>query len=112
MPGWSPDGRHIVGDPDIGVVIYTPQTKRARTILSDAVARAQWLADGRRIVFFDRTRIGSIDVDSGHQTIAAFPALPGVQLDYLSVASRDGSTLYVRQTLEQGDVWLVQFAKK
>jgi hypothetical protein len=41
-----------------------------------------------------------------------FAALPGVRLTDDSVLSRDGSMLYVRQKLEQGDIWLVRFDEK
>jgi eukaryotic-like serine/threonine-protein kinase len=112
MPSWSPDGKQIVGDPENALVIYSPGARQVRTILRRDVARAQWLADGRNIVFFDRRRVGSMDVESGREKIAPFVMLPGVQFDFTSVMSRDGSTLYARQTLEQGDIWVAHFAEK
>ena len=114
---WSPDGRRLAGTirteerGPAGIAVYTPATSRAER-LSDRGIAPHWLPDGRRIAFFERDRIGILDVASRRMTHAPMAALPGVELDNSAVAprlSRDASTIYVRQTLEQGDIWMVRF---
>jgi hypothetical protein len=63
------------------------------------------------VLFFENQRIGLLDLESRRDVTVPF-SLPGVQLDYSSVLSRDASALYVRQRLEQADVWLVRLEKK
>jgi hypothetical protein len=70
-----------------------------------------WLRDGRRIAAFEDGRISIVDLDTGRTTTAPFASPAGVHLDDLSLPPRlspDNSTLYVRQTLEQGNVWIVR----
>jgi len=110
---WSPDGEHIVGllNPDPGLVVYSLRTRRSEVVLRRVIAWPQWLPDSRHVVFYERQNIGILDLDSRRETSAPFP-LPGVQLGFTSMLSNDGSTLYVRQTVEQGDVWLVRFTNE
>ena len=107
---WSPDGQRIIGTMDRGVVIYSPGTRRSE-IVHGRGDFPQWLPDGQKVVFFVKQNIGILDLGSRRETLTPLTPLPGVQLDYTSILSRDGATLYVRQTLEQGDIWMVRFER-
>jgi Tol biopolymer transport system component len=107
---WSPDGRKLASIVKHGIGIYDLQTRRSETVL-DRGTLPQWLPDSRHIVFYDNSGPGVLDLDT--RRVTATPVeLPGVAWGDMTVPrwmSSDGSTLYVRQTLEQGDVWLAQF---
>jgi serine/threonine protein kinase/WD40 repeat protein len=126
---WSPDGTRLVGSfdsftqstarqptpaiPQRGIGVYSLPTGRFALAL-DHGRSPQWLPDSRRVVFFEQQSIGILDADTWAVSTIPFPPLPGVELDDTVVAPRvssDGKTLYVRQTLEQGDIWLVHLSK-
>jgi eukaryotic-like serine/threonine-protein kinase len=117
FPAWSPDGSRLVlslravnGDTIPGAVVYTLATRQYR-VVSERGHSSQWLPDAKRIIFFEKNSIGVADVDSGTVTTHKVAPIPGAHLDDAVLApriSRDGSTLYIRQVLEQGDIWLVQ----
>jgi len=112
-PRWSPDGKsllvEIIGSPDVAV--YSPQTRRLEKVLDRGVA-LRWLPDSKHIAFFENQSIGILDLDTRIATTNAFAPLPGVEFDDTSPRlSKDGSTMYVRQMLEQGDIWMVRFEK-
>ena len=108
---WSPDGQQIVGTADGGVILYSPATHRSEKVLPHG-EWPQWLPDGKKIVFFDRNRAGIFDLASRQVTPAPLAPAAGAQLDSRSILSRDGSTIYVRQTQEQGDIWMMAFQKQ
>jgi len=127
-PKWSPDGTRLVGaivnhraaglhqriPAGGGMAVYALPTGQSKTLASSGRS-PHWLPDGKRIAFFERDRIGVVDADSGRVTTIAFPPLPGVSVEDSAVAPRlsiDGSTLYVRQTIEEGDVWLLRPGKE
>ena len=112
---WSPDGTRIVGGfkdrPGFG--IYSLQTRRLEPVLTHGIY-PQWLPDGKRILFFEKDDLGIVDLSSGGVTTNAV-TIPGAAWEDRAVPrrlSRDGSTLYVRQMLEQGDIWIAQFEKQ
>jgi eukaryotic-like serine/threonine-protein kinase len=110
-PTWSPDGRRLVGARNEGIVIYTPATKQLETVLPHGTS-PQWLPGGGGILFFHKGRIGLFDLATRQERTVTFTPLPGMQLDWTTTLSRDGSTLFARQNVEQGDIWLVRFDKK
>ncbi|HEU4889213.1 MAG TPA: protein kinase [Thermoanaerobaculia bacterium] len=110
-PTWSPDGERIVGKSATGIVMYSFATKRIETVLN-AGERPQWLPDGRNVVFFEPDRVGILNLDTRVRTATPLPALPGVQMERTAVLSLDGSTVYARKILEQGDIWMVRFEKQ
>jgi eukaryotic-like serine/threonine-protein kinase len=112
LPTWSPDGKQLAGNvfKAPGIVVYSLQTGRAEKIL-DHGANPLWLPDGRHLAVFGKQSVGIVDLDSRRVTTAAIALPPGVQFGGAAIThlSRDGSTLYLRQTLEQGDIWWVRF---
>ena len=116
---FSPDGSRLAGymnDPrgrPAGVAVYSIPTARHEKVLDRGVSPL-WLPDGRHIAAFDRESISIVDLGSHQVTTTPFTALAGVHLDDTTAAPRlsgDGSTLYLRQTLEQGNIWMVHFEK-
>jgi serine/threonine protein kinase/Tol biopolymer transport system component len=115
---WSPDGRHLVGairnaatGGVSGIAVYAPATRVVER-LSDRGVAPQWLPGGDRIAFFDRRQVNIVDMVSRRVTSASVSPPTGVVLHSTAVSprlSRDASTLYVRQALEQGDIWMVRF---
>lgn len=109
MPKWSPAGQHILSHSSNGIVICSLATREVRKVLSRPVLQAQWLQDGKRIFFVERDRLGILDLDSGREVTAPLPAVPGARIDFSISLSNDGSTLYLVQILEHGDIWFARF---
>jgi serine/threonine protein kinase len=108
---WSPDGTRIVGDAGSSATIYTLQTRRFITI-PDLGSSPQWLPDSKHLVFFDKGKIAVLDVESGKAVRSAVTPPPGVELENAALwprVSNDGATLYVPQTLEQSNIWMLRF---
>jgi eukaryotic-like serine/threonine-protein kinase len=106
---WSPDGARLVGRIDGGALgLYSLRRRQVEKLL-DHGRWPQWLPDSRRIVFFEKQSIGILDLDTRRVTINAVSQQPGLELTPAAPRlSRDGSTLYARQTLELGDIWLAR----
>ena len=116
-PKWSADGTQLVG------VLGPPaSTERRISIFSLPAHRLEilnpgrwpfWLPDGRRVVFFENENIRILDVASRHVSTASFTPPPGVELGsgIAPRLSNDGSSLFLRQTVEQGDIWIARFEK-
>lgn len=112
-PSWSPDGVHILAEvvksPDIA--IYSLETRELEKILDHGM-KPRWLPGGRRVMFFDGENIGVYNLDTKAVTSQPFDKPPGGEVSNAARVSGDGSTLYMRQTLEQGDIWMVRFEKE
>ena len=112
LSGWSPDGTRLVGtDSRRQIIIYSPGTRRFEG-LAVAGSRPRWLPDGRHIAFFEAGRISVFDLATRSLKSGALTLPAGV--DVAAVPPRlssDAATLYLRQTLEQGDVWLMRPGK-
>jgi Tol biopolymer transport system component len=111
-PAWSPDGSRIAGTLDDGSVgAYSPASHQFEKLFDRGVA-PQWLPDGKRLLFFDNRNAGVFDLATNRKAIDPVP-LTGVELTGGTppLLSRDGSTLYARQKLELGDIWLMRFEK-
>jgi Tol biopolymer transport system component len=108
-PKWSPDGERLLGI-NPGIVIYSLRTRQLQPVL-DRGNWPQWLPDGRHIAFFDKRSVGIFDLDSRRVTSTFAPTDVDLStaIAVSPFLSRDGSTLYVRQAIEQGDIWLVHF---
>ena len=116
-PRWSPDGKQLifrVADEDPGIGFYSPETRRFDKIPATGVStEPEWLPGGRRVAIFGNQNTRILDLDSRSMTSAPFQPPQGVDFEIVSPRlSKDGSTLYARQMLEQGDVWMVRFEKK
>jgi len=116
-PQWSPDGHSLLGFPADetkgiylpGVAIHSLDTHRTVKVLDRGVP--YWLPNGHRIAFFEDRESGVLDLDTGRITIHPFTPPPGVELEHSfgpPVLSADGSTFYVRQTVERSDIWIVR----
>ena len=115
---WSPDSTRVAGaydtqtltGPNAGIILYTLRTRRAEKVFDTGV-RPQFLPDGQRLVFFERDRVGILDLDTRQVTRAPWAPMPGAQVDLYSalpVLSKDGTTLFIRYIHEQGDIWVVR----
>jgi Tol biopolymer transport system component len=115
-PKFSLDGKQLVGSvPGRGGIVVCPLATRKVTRVLDRGLFPQWLAGGNRIAFFEKGSIGILDLDRQQPIAASFKATPGVELDDAVAGpriSRDRTALYVRQTIEQGDIWMVRFEKE
>ena len=117
---FSPDGAQLLGIPVTkegapvpGIELHSLESRRS-VRLRDRGASPQWLRDGR-VVFSEEDSIGVLDAVTGKETLRPFAAPPGVSLRDNPVGPRlasDGASVYIGQTLEQGDIWLVQLVKK
>ncbi|HYK04135.1 MAG TPA: protein kinase [Thermoanaerobaculia bacterium] len=124
-PRWSPDGTRLAGTvinssagslhqrakaaQNAGIGVYWLTQRRPEQLVNYGQG-AQWLPDGR-IVFFESDKVGLLDPRTRVVTMVPFAPIPGLQFDtadILPTLSADGQTLYFRQTLEQGDIWLVR----
>jgi Tol biopolymer transport system component len=126
-PKWSPDGQFIVArdrrvlsaqrvrrsDFPGAIILYSLRTRRAEK-LSESGVSPHWTPDGKKIVYFERQDIRILDLASRALTIVPFTPLAGGQIDLRdgSRMSQDASTLYVLQTVQQGDIWMVRFPEQ
>jgi eukaryotic-like serine/threonine-protein kinase len=113
-PRWSPDGGRIAGEmpsnaANKGITVYSLDSRRTEK-LSDSGRNPLWLPGGHRIVFFDENGVEIVDLDSHRRTTTPWMPPRGTRLGHCHL-SPDGKTLYVRQMVEQGDVWIAHFAK-
>ncbi|HEV7241840.1 MAG TPA: protein kinase [Thermoanaerobaculia bacterium] len=111
---WSPDGKHVLARNQTTKesVVVSVLTRRVENVLKANVS-PRWLPDGRRVVYVENHQIEILDLETGQATRQPFPPLDGVELDNTSPRlSKDGTTMYVRQMLEQGDIWTMRFEKK
>ena len=115
---WSPDGSRVAGrvrDPRGGIAVCAVATKKVERV-SDGGVSPQWLPDSRHLLIFDKGAMLTIDIANRNVTRADFAAPPGVRVGSGVSApprlSHDGATLYVRQTIEEGDIWLLRFAQR
>ena len=122
-PRWSPDGQFIVArnrrvmnaqlvkknDVAGAVVLYSLQTRRAETLADRGVA-PQWTPDGKKVIYFESQEVRILDLATRSLKIVPF-TLPGssrVDLRDASRVSRGARTLYVLQSIQQGDIWMVR----
>jgi eukaryotic-like serine/threonine-protein kinase len=108
-PRWSPDGTRIVGTLENGFGIYSLKSRSVEKVRDRGVL-PQWFPDGRHILFFEHDGAHVLDLDTRSVTPGSGP-YPGVAWDdetFTRRLSADGSILYVRQILEQGDIWIAR----
>jgi len=122
---WSPDGQFIIArdqpnfvvqqsaseDMPGAIILYSLRTRRAEK-LSEKGGSPHWTPDGKKIVYFEQQAIRILDLESRSVRTAPFTSPAGAEIDLRRPAarlSRDGATLYVRQVIHQGDIWLMRF---
>jgi Tol biopolymer transport system component len=111
---WSPDGKYLLtrNQATKESVVVSVLTRGVENVLK-ANLSPRWLPDGRRVVYVENHQIVILDLQTGQATRQPFPLLEGVELDNTSPRlSNDGATLYVRQMLEQGDIWTMRLEKE
>ncbi len=109
---WSPDGKRLVAD--VGgapsVAVYSLESRRLEKVLNRG-DRPRWI-DDKRIAFFDDKSINVLDLETRTVTSSPFAPVPEIWLDAVTPRfSRDGKVLYARQTIEQGDIWMMRVQK-
>jgi eukaryotic-like serine/threonine-protein kinase len=105
---WSPEGRRLLCTMADGTAVVYSLDTHATTKVLDRASSAQWLPDGRHVAFLEKGSAGVLDLDRGTPTTKPFQAPAGVELTRIS---KDGSTIYLLQTTERGDIWLAKFRK-
>ncbi|MFL6246581.1 MAG: protein kinase domain-containing protein [Thermoanaerobaculia bacterium] len=126
---WSPDGQYIaardqsaliaqIATPSAvpgAIMLYSLRTRQVEK-LSDSGSSPQWTPDGKKVVYFERQDVRIVDLESHTTRIVPFTALPGDQIDLRGTASarlsRDGTTLYVREAIQQGDIWIAALSRE
>ena len=126
IPVWSPDGTRLAGaivadtaagmhqatakEGWRGIGVYSMLTGKSETVLPHGLS-PQWLPGGKHIVFFDKTAIGILDLETRTAKTTPYTPIPGIDLDDLGVWPRlaaNGTLLYTRKVSEQGDIWTVR----
>jgi serine/threonine protein kinase len=111
---WSPDGKQIAGNVRGAVAVYSLQTHRIETVFDHGDA-PQWL-DQKHLLFFEKDAPKVLDLAT--RRVADMPgaaASAPVELAdglFQRRLSTDGSTLYVLQVVDRGDIWIAQFAAR
>ena len=121
---WSPDGQFIAfrdqrepdnqratpNDPTGAIALYSLRTHQAERLSPSGFA-PHWTPDGTKLVYFERHDVRILDVKTREQKIVPVPPAGDTEIDLRNIPrlSQDGATLYVRQTTQQGDIWMVRF---
>ena len=123
-PRWSPDGKRIIagltnvrtGDAP-GIALYSLEKRRWEKLL-DRGYIPRWLPDGKGIVFFENRSMGVLDLETRAVTMTPVPGLPEKLESEGNTGtpdfklSADGTTVYVKQRQQQGDIWLMRPGKQ
>ena len=107
-PSLSPDGKRFAGSTGLalfgstpGIWIYSLDSKRYEQLI-DRGDFAQWLPDGKRLLFRDGDKIAMIDVASKKVRPIPLPRpITGFAL------APDGRALYLQERTSEADIWLV-----
>ena len=113
-PQWSPDGKQLLGVANRRIAVYTVATRQLVPLAEGGIS-PQWLPDGKHIVFFRDQQIMVLDIDTRAVTASVLPSSMKADFDDRSVRprlSKDGSTLYMRQSLAQSDIWMMRLEKE
>ncbi len=108
---WSPDGKKLAGQINLrrdnitaGITIYDLATERY-TALTDVGRNPAWLADGRRLLFTDDSRLKLLDTATGdHEEI--FSVSP-YEINSVTIAP-DQTGIYYELSSREADVWLLE----
>jgi Tol biopolymer transport system component len=100
---WSPDGRLLAGElPTPGIAVYSLDTGRLER-MTESGSGPVWLADGRTLLYLERGRIFTLDLQS--RTPRELLA-PRANSEFRSVSPGPNSrTLFVVRATFEGDIW-------
>jgi len=113
-PRWAPDGELLAGvsEPndavDSPIAVYSMRTRKLEFLTRGRALR--WLPDSRHLVFLQGQDIAVVDIASRRVITAPLTVPRGVDLNNFRL-SNDGTSIYVRQNVEQGDIWIASFEK-
>jgi eukaryotic-like serine/threonine-protein kinase len=104
----SPDGKLFAGSSGLpefgsaaGIWIYSLDSKRYEQ-LTDRGDYAQWLPDGKRLLFHEGDKLATIDLAS--KKVRPIP-LPRPIISF--AVAPDGRALYLKERTSKADIWMV-----
>jgi serine/threonine protein kinase len=107
---WSRDGRQLACDltdrgyRSLGLYVESVDTGERRR-LTDSGSEPVWLADNRRLLYWDAGAIRLLDTETGRSSVVV-PALRAPrQIDCFDV-STDDAFIVISETTSQSDIWL------
>jgi TolB protein len=110
---WSPDGSRIAGYIDRpaggfgGIVVYNLETRDYEN-LTDRGLRPRWLADGRHLLYYKVNSRTIFILDAQTRRVREVPLrLDGTFQPWNVAVSKDGRTLFVTETQQEADLWLL-----
>jgi Tol biopolymer transport system component/serine/threonine protein kinase len=113
VASWSPDGKQIAGNAGGAIAIDSPQTGRIEKVLDHGgTGQPQWL-DAKHLLFVENDEPKMLDLATRRVSAMTPAAMPtdfeltnGLFRRRLSL---DGSTLYLLEVLQRGDIWIAEF---
>ena len=114
-PRWSQDGEFIAGldrtrASNSPLLRYSLRTRRTE-LLSPEGFSPHWTPDGSKIVWFDRRGARIFDPQRRAVTTLRFGDIWGAPVELTDTSarlSRDATMLYLRQIVQQGDIWMAR----
>ncbi|HYN06281.1 MAG TPA: protein kinase [Vicinamibacterales bacterium] len=112
---WSPDGTRLAGilnaesGRPAGVAVYDLAKQRTMPLSADETYGSQFLADGRRVVYFTKNGRELVVLDTvTHQRTVVDVRLPGPSWSDVFAISPDSRTIYYGAVRAQADIWIVE----
>ena len=111
---WSPDGARLTGQlvsksgRPAGVGVYDIAAHKTTEISGDESYAVQWLADGRRVVYFTAGgQLVVVDTATRARTVVDV-RLPGLPATDMFAISPDNRTIYYGAVRAEADIWIVE----
>jgi Tol biopolymer transport system component len=110
---WSPDGTRLAGilsaesGRPAGIGVYDLAKRTTTPVTTDEAYGVQWLADGRRVLYFTKGGRELVAVDTvTHQRTVIDVRLPGPSLNDVFTLSPDSRTIYYGASRAEADIWI------